>query len=108
MADIHVVAENLRGFARFMWTYPANDLAVTIKNQAVNEGCNLGGFTGLMSPLTGPVQALAGKITELANVARDRVNDVGDALIVTADDYEHVEADNKEKLDSTARERGTS
>lgn len=108
MADIHVVAENLRAFARFMWTYPANDLAVTIKNQAVNEGCHLGGFVGLMSPLTGPVQLLAGNMTELAGMARDRVNEIGDALIVTAADYEHVEADNKEKMDATARERAAS
>jgi hypothetical protein len=99
MTDIDVVAEELRNFARYLWHEPANDLAGTIKRQATEQGCCQAGFTGLLSPIAGGMQVLAGMVTELCDTAAQRVNRVGDALMATADEYQHTDAQAKERME---------
>lgn len=112
MADIHVVADELRGFANYLRDEVVqHDLQGQIREQASGRGCHPAGMTGLFTPLVGPLGVLRDRVIDLCNTAAVRVDNVGYALDACADDYEHIDRRNEKNISdagSTGNQRSAS
>lgn len=105
MADITVVGDELRNYALYLRHEPSHqDIGTTIKNQATQQGCNEAGFTGLLEPLTIAMRYLRDQVGKVCDIAQQRLNLMSDALVATADDYQHVEHENETKIKESPKE----
>lgn len=105
MADFNVIGGELRNYALYLRHEPSHqDIGTTIKNQAIGQGCSAAGFTGLLAPLTTAMRYLSQQVGAVCDIAQRRLNTMSDALIATADDYQHVERENETRIKETPRE----
>ncbi|TDV43087.1 hypothetical protein [Actinophytocola oryzae] len=109
MADIDVVADELRNYALYLRHEPSSqDIGTTVRNQATRQGCDEAGFTGLLEPLTIAMRFLREQVGRVCDIAQQRLNVMGDALIATADDYQHVDHENQTRIQDSPRETSAS
>jgi hypothetical protein len=80
-----------------------NDIWTTVRKQAVEQGCNKEGFTGLLSPLQDAMDLLSDLSTELAQTGHDRAASTANGLRAAAARYDAGEQEHAGRLHSVGQ-----
>lgn len=99
MSTVEVTAQRVWQFGTYLNSEVWGDFHSTIRGQAVNEGCNKSGFTGLIEPLQGSMDMLHGWSDDLMDIAVERLHGVSDGLISTAYSYVGIDDDNQGRIE---------
>jgi uncharacterized protein YukE len=98
MSTVEVTAQRVWQFGTYLNSEVWGDFHTTIRGQAVNEGCNKSGFTGLIEPLQGSMDMLHGWSDDLMDIAVKRLHGVSGGLISTAYSYVGIDDESKERI----------
>lgn len=86
MSEFYVEPAELREFAQYMRTL--SEGFNTIKSFTTGQGCNVGGFIGLLAVLVPAVQGVGMIVGNVLDVGLDRMNSSAEGLNTAAADYE--------------------
>jgi hypothetical protein len=99
MSQFSVEPPELRAYADYMRGLAGQFDA--IKEFAKNEGCNTGGFTGLLAVLQPAVEGVGNLYGATLDFGRDRLNGSADGLTDTAQNYETTDRTHAADMDAT-------
>jgi hypothetical protein len=98
MSQFTVEPAELRAYADYMRTLAGQ--FDSIKQFAAEEGCNTGGFTGLLAVLQPAVEAVGDVYGATLDFGRDRLTGSADGLAQTAESYETTDRTHAADLDA--------